>query len=380
MLDGKGYKISRMKLKVYWADGAFITDNYGTVENLSFENTDAYFETPVDATTCAIVVANNMGEIINCHTYGGKISYYAESQQCADSVGYTDLYIGNIVGMNEGGLISGCSAKVGISGLFRSNNYKSHTCIGGLVAQMDGGDITDSYAELTLAPSSNYVSGGNYHNESYYRIGGLVGEMVSGKIEKSYANCTISNNYRNVYNDGHGECGGFIGAIWGGAIDQCYSLGSISLNDRRGVSNTGGFVGRMLNDSNSITNSYSSTSVYCTGLYTGFHLGSFGGYVMGGDIKNCYTTGSISLNASGFTGSFVSRLDGGSIKNCMSTLTGGFSTDGGTKENNANANDYTLEELKSESFIYGKLKFDRKIWIADGINMPILAWQTESEE
>jgi hypothetical protein len=126
----------------------------------------------------------------------------------------------------------------------------------------------------------------------------------------------------------------------------------------------------------SIDNCYSETEVTVTGMAS--TVGSFIGYTYGTTITNCYATGAIE-NQSGETGTFAGHIStSGTVKSCITTLTGAFNGGGsGSKINNANANDHTLDELKSADLLCDKLYFDNEIWVIDGKELPRLAWQNK---
>lgn len=381
ILNGQGFKISNMVLngnQVQYL--GFINKNNGTVKNLSFENVSFKISTNIDESQAAIIVARNeaTGKIINCHTLSGSIEYYAEADRYIDSAKYDDINVGNISGRNEG-LISGCTARVNISGMQASTAVKGHACIGGLVGGIYGkGVVTACSAELSIV-----ASGEARGRTVYFRIGGLIGEMrgESCRIEKSYANCSITLDYNRSSGVNNGNCGGLIGHLNSGTITESYSNGSIYSSCHDSTNNTGGFVGYMEQNTGAvISNCYADVAVQGVGHNMTHRLGAFAGYI-GGAVSNCYALGSIN-NWNGPTGTWAGYISStGSVKGCFTSLTSAF--DGGCdgiKVNNANANDYTLEELKSADFLYNTLYFDEEIWIADGENWPILAWQAENEE
>jgi hypothetical protein len=131
-------------------------------------------------------------------------------------------------------------------------------------------------------------------------VGVLVGYSVLCTITKCYSSGSISGSW---------EVGGLVGHTNGGIIADCYSAGSVS-----GYGGVGGLIG---SNSCTITDCYSTSSVYLTGSVTG--TTSIGG-LMGsnvGTITNCYSTGSVS-GAQYDTGGFVGN-NVGTITDCHST-------------------------------------------------------------
>ena len=371
-LNGYGYKISNMVLNGNQVEKlAFINNNSGTIKNLSFENASVIIKTNLDGAMGAIIVAKNgsTGKIINCHTLSGSIEYYSEADRTGDSAGYNDIHIGNISAYNLG-LISGCSAKADISGTQVYAGVKGHACVGGLVASVNGeGVITDSYAELTIGARGEARKG-----LVYFRIGGLVGQMWGGTIERSYAKCNVDMNYNITSGTNYGHSGGFIGLLDHGTINECYSEGRLHSSCYGKGSCTGGFAG-LIDAQGTVANCYSNVTTLGVGHNMTHNLGSFVGHDYG-NITNCYATGTIE-NWAGETGTFAGHIStSGTVKCCFTTLTGAFNGGGsGSKINNANANDHTLDELKSKTLLCDKLYFDNEIWVIDGKELPTLAWQ-----
>ncbi len=97
--------------------------------------------------------------------------------------------------------------------------------VGGIVGQMQGGSIVNSYAAADVSGEDN--------------VGGLAG-YTDGHIINSYAMGDV---------DGDDSVGGFVGLAWDASIENSYSIG-----EPVGESNIGGFCGRKEGDTDDIDN------------------------------------------------------------------------------------------------------------------------------
>ena len=190
--------------------------------------------------------------------------------------------------------IVGLFARVGGSGIIRNAGVVNAEMEGqgdsGILAGLNSGDITDSYA-------TGSVSGGTY-------VGGLVGRNSSGgAITASYATGSVSGNFHvgglvgnnssggtitasyatGSVSGGNSHVGGLVGNNSGGTITASYATGSVS-----GIDDVGGLVGE---NSGAITASYAIGSVSGRDNYVG---GLVGDNSSGGAIIASYATGSVS--------------------------------------------------------------------------------------
>ncbi|MEW5937051.1 MAG: GLUG motif-containing protein [Candidatus Thermoplasmatota archaeon] len=229
----------------------------------------------------------NTGEIDNCYSTGTV-------------TGAGGNYIGGLVGQNNG-IITNCSSTGDASGSIY---------VGGLVGWNDGGTITNCYSTGDASGTGD-------------RVGGLVGEST-GTVTNCYSTGNASGTWDRVgglfgYNNGDiiTDCsstgnasgryyvGGLVGYNSGAIIMDCYSTGNAS-----GTSNVGGLIGH---NYGGITNCYSTGNASGTGDYVGGLIG----YNNGDIITDCSSTG----NASGTSnvGGLVGWNDGGTITDCYST-------------------------------------------------------------
>jgi len=229
-------------------------------------------------------------------------------------------YVGGLIGYSYNSTVVDCSTTGSVAG---ASNYT-----GGLVGYVNSyTTISKSYSECTV------TGGGQY-------IGGFVGENISySVIEECYAagDVSVTQTDANVY------VGGFVGEN-SASISKCFSTGAV---DGNSSSYVGGFVGQ--NRNRTIELSYSTGNVTNGDLYVGGfaganfyftntpqilrcyssgdvsgngYIGGFVGYIYKGDVKNSYSTGSVtridirSTNVGGFCGSIQ---DEGNIKHSYST-------------------------------------------------------------
>ena len=195
-------------------------------------------------------------------------------------------------------------------------NLEGDHYVGGLAGE-NGGSIIDCHSEI--------------HIQSYYGYaGGITGEN-DGTISYSSSSSTVKGC---VY------LGGLVG--WSnGDIDHCNTDGVVQINISNG-SMTGGLVG--IQDSGSVTDSFSSSSVYgsnwndgaggligknygiiercyATGNVseTDYEVGGLVGYNRG-SIYNCYATGDVSGNSYGIGGLVgYDQSSSGQVINCYAT-------------------------------------------------------------
>lgn len=172
-------------------------------------------------------------------------------------------YFGGLVGEMDSGEITNCYTTGNIY------EISGQGYIGGLVGGNYGGDITNSYSETNIYSN---VSGPAF----YY--GGLIGQNFDGYVNNCYATGFVS---------GPTDVGGLIGINFGGDITNSYATGDVNVLTTNAVGG-GGFIG---DNEGTITNSYSFGNVTrVAGSNTAF--GGFTGY-NGGTITKSYSTGRV---------------------------------------------------------------------------------------
>ena len=171
--------------------------------------------------TAANAIIRNVGLVNNLSDYTGS----------SDSA----VYIGGLVGLQNGGSITGSYATGNADGGAGTFDY-----VGGLVGRQDRGSITASYA------TGNADGGAGVFD----RVGGLVGEQGSGgSITGSYATGNADGG-----NGGPDYVGGLVGFQNGGSIRASYATGNADGGDGNS-DRVGGLVG--LITGGGITASYS---------------------------------------------------------------------------------------------------------------------------
>jgi hypothetical protein len=209
-IEGLGNKISNFLMQSKNGEVAFISENHGTIRDLTLAKADVTGRTNL----VAGLVAHNFGMIRNS-SVSGRIAGSGSGS-----------YMGGLVAYNEG-LISGSQTDANVDG---SAGYT----VGGLVGfnYVLGSDITTSHAAGAVIGSSGFA-------------GGLVGESDGGTISQSYATAFVS---------GSGVVGGFAGSS-SGLVSNAYATGSVN------GETAGGFVGEAGGSSTTITNAYSTGAV-----------------------------------------------------------------------------------------------------------------------
>ena len=169
--------------------------------------------------TTANAIIRNVGLVNNLSDYTGSAS---------------NIYVGGLVGLQNGGSITGSYATGNADGGAGTSDY-----VGGLVGRQDRGSITASYA-------TGNADGGDGGQDS---VGGLVGWQQSGNIVASYATGDADGG------DGTEDyVGGLMGVQNGGSITASYATGNADGGD--GAEDyVGGLVGNQ--QGGSIRASYS---------------------------------------------------------------------------------------------------------------------------
>ena len=207
------------------------------------------------------------------------------------------IYIGGLVGNQNGGNIAASYAIGEVNGGFGNNDR-----VGGLVGLQDVGSITASYTKGGV----NGRVGGSDH------VGGLVGEQIGGKITASYAIGAVDGGAGTS-----DQVGGLVGHQDGGSITTSYTTGGVD-GGAEGDDRVGGLVG--FQNNGSITASYAKGKID-GGDGNEDRVGGLVGYQFKGIITASYATG----NTDGGDGSddYVGGLVGHIIGS--STITDSYS-------------------------------------------------------
>ena len=155
----------------------------------------------------------------------------------ADYTGISDntTYIGGLVGLQNGGLITASHATGAAAG-----GDGNEDAVGGLVGVLLGGSITASYA-------AGVAAGGDGNRDA---VGGLVGFQSDGSITASYATGAAAGG-----DGGEDKVGGLVGLQSLGSITASYATGAAAGGDGD-FDEVGGLVGWQLDGS--ITASYAT--------------------------------------------------------------------------------------------------------------------------
>ena len=261
-------------------------NDYGTISNC-YSSGQITSEGNIEWAAGGLVGSNYYGNIINCYS---KSSIIFNGD--ADSIGC-------LSGDNYLGLISGCSS----DGTITINGESGY--VGSLIGGSWKGSIIDS-------SSSGLVS---LNGDSHY-IGGFCGEGVGSIFTDCYTSASLL-----IMGDGeyYEEIGGFLGSDSGSTINNCMSSGRVVCSSYSEY--IGGFCGKISGPNTSegqsiISTCYSMSDVIIND--SGSYVGGFIGH-SGGDISNCYSSGSLTCHDSEYVGGFVGRNGGnGIINNCYS--------------------------------------------------------------
>jgi filamentous hemagglutinin family protein len=203
-----------------------------------------------------------------------------------------------------GGLVGGGKQNSTVSNSYAIGAVTGGNYIGGLMG-FDEGSVIHSYATGTVS-GANYVGGavgaasstltnvyatGSVTGSGSY-VGGLVGELLGGSISNSYATGRVSGG------SGYGF-GGLVGFSLNGTISNSYATGALS-----GYGYVGGLVGQ--NGQTSTGSPGQITNSYATGSVSGsYGVGGLVGFNAQGSIGTSYATGHVMATVAGTTGGLV---------------------------------------------------------------------------
>jgi hypothetical protein len=197
VFDGSGHTISNF---TYTSTGVNAIAVFGNVSGVSSEIMDLKLLTPnvragVGDYVGALVGAFESGVISSCRVEGGNIS--------------GRLYVGGVVGSDEGTIINCCS-----SGSVWGDWY-----VGGLVGGVGDGKVTMCYSTAAVSGNTD--------------VGGLAGWTADET--SAVTNCYATGGVRgDIY------VGGLVGQVERGAAYKCFSTGKVSGNQY-----VGGLVGNV---------------------------------------------------------------------------------------------------------------------------------------
>lgn len=177
--------------------------------------------------------------------------------------------------------VSGTITDLGFAGsVRRTATSGSQAWTGGLVGQLDGGTITDSYATGSVQSEFSGTS-------SSTGTGGLVGRVTNGGVvEQSYATGSVM---------AATFAGGLVGNALLATIRESYATGSVTVT----TSTAGGLVGFAIDTD--IERSFATGNVTGTNATVGQqHFAGFVGSISGGStITDSYATGSVTVGPIG---------------------------------------------------------------------------------
>jgi hypothetical protein len=278
IFDGLGYTISNLTIN---RPGSSNVGLFGYVTGATISNIGLLNESIAGGVYVGGLVGyNNGGTISNAYATGHVLG----TNNVGGLVGYKNggtisaaYATGHVLGTNDVGGLVGYNSNGTISAAYATGSVSGNSDVGGLVGFNSGGTISAAYA-------TGSVSGSNY-------VGGLVGFNSNGTISAAYATGSVS---------GNSDVGGLVGSNFRGTISNAYATGSVS-----GGNSVGGLVG--YNNGGKISAAYATGSVSGSGA-----VGGLVGYNYGGTISAAYATGSVS-SGSNYVGGLVGRNKGGTI-------------------------------------------------------------------
>ena len=250
---------------------------------------------------------------------GGSIYYVTVESGTVNGTGSPNLYIGGIVGYNDGGAVYGCVNKATVKGTGTNSQF-----IGGIVGY-------NNYALNTTGGESgvHYCWNAGPVEGNYQNVGGVAGRNNGNKdgpgiieYSRNTGSVTVSgSNERNV--------GGVVGENPSGLVQICYNTGAV-----KGKQYVGGVAGN--NTSGTIKNSYNTGPVGKddgTSTYVGGVVGN-----VGANVTNCYNIGTVKGSGNyvgavvGYSGSENDQKTCYYLEKCVTKDNGRSYVDGSTQE------------------------------------------------
>lgn len=219
--DGNGHTIKNLKISNVKDSGSgfgLVGSNYGKICNLRFESCEFNFSNS-STNAFGIIAGYNYNEIINCSIINCYQKWDAgyRGDWVGDNGLINNIYMGGIIGLNKGGIISCCEYYNEIDNtIIDQSIYLKNTfsvigsgvsgrsafgiSVGGITGYSENGIVENCvvygarvYSDLTQAP----ICG-----SPFQLIGGLVGRVNNTSINNSlvYADCSsISNGWSHRY-------------------------------------------------------------------------------------------------------------------------------------------------------------------------------------
>lgn len=282
-LNGANYSITGLNVANY-----FISDNYGTIKNIQFNNL-----TVSGTGQWTGLVRANRGAIADVSITNGMISSTNSGASSA---------IGGIAGYNSGG---STLTRISFQGTVSSTTVSQ---IGGIVGFNEGLFSVSTIGSISNATlKSGSTVEGIFNSSQTQYIGGIVG-WNSGTISLSVteASSIVSSGDRN---------GGIVGyQAFSNFAKVESSTNNSTVSSAKPLSISGGIAGTASGQISKVRNNGQITTSY----YRGGILGSGSA-----DIQYCLNTGEITSGGT-HRGGVVAKLDsGGSLNQCLNVGTVG---------------------------------------------------------
>lgn len=251
-LDGDYCTIKNLKVSYAGTYVGFISQNYGTIKNLFFENINvSNTNTAGVAGGTGAIAGYNKGTIKNIVIKSGSVSGNAFGTYNGNN--NLDRRTGGVVGYNYGGTISWCENRASVT---------TGKHIGGIVGKQDSGTIKLCYNYATVRCGPNV----------YPRVGGICGEVMGGTLTQCI-------NYGKMSND------------WYGSVVQHTDIR---------IGGIAGMAGVNLSECGNYGEIYSSYQTNSSPYQTVYAKESYAGGVAGYStqtIKNCFNEGKVTSRA-----------------------------------------------------------------------------------
>lgn len=269
IFDGNGHTIEGLYINVVKEPSNIVVfaglfgNSAGTIRNLGMINGSVNSE----STRVGGLVGSNWGNISHCYTRGVSCSSSSDA----------DMYLGGIAGNSDGkGIIEGCYNESELNISVSRTSPKSNIFIGGIVGMNIGSIITNCYNTGSIT-----VNGINLSQSIC--LGGIAGYSFAYSI----INCYNAGELRTDNSNAH--VGGIVGHNFSKIIN-CFNSGSVNASSSfvdvkieiggiTGHNNI--YIGNCYNVGN-VMASLSADGVF-TGGVSGYHDDSY----VGENIENC---------------------------------------------------------------------------------------------
>lgn len=262
--DGNGYKIKNLYVNASTTNNACVglfSYNNGTIQNVGLVDCNIVLnlgQTYANTVNGYIgsIAGYNRGTIQNCYNLGTVNGYLNASATTSSA----SMYIGGIVGCNSGTAVVNNSANLG-EVLLTTKSFFSNTYSGG-IAGYSLGSVCESYNTGNIK-----IIQTNTANAPNIYSGGIVGYLKNdGSVIDSYNTGNISIDINSKF--GHyAYTGGIVGYMHSGNLENTYNIGEFDIwllpllpdeEFRRtyAVENTGGVIGEIYSNNDSVTNCF----------------------------------------------------------------------------------------------------------------------------